>query len=659
MRKKTFLLVLFCYIIFNAQSQNSANDENPVFNSNGLTYNSIIEVISDKNIPFDKKFKSVKEIEYITPFEKVTDIYNRILLQAKKEKEKYYLADLYSALANNYLTINKTDIAKLYLDSAFVYEKEITNLSSLALMNYIMSRYYMVLGEEDKCHDYLFRTISYFEKTEGKESTAILLLYNLSEAYYTHKDIESLKKVLDHMMSLAGKANNNMSYITIYSVATSYYQLLYQKGLEPQYQDSIMLYDKKIIDVYENSDDIVKNMIKGQVVQHYLNIAETMTSMPNPDWDKIIGYVETVSQIGVDIIHIGNVENRATFHRMKAKVLLHESKYKEALSEAMKSLEIMNNELPGQNILLDAAIYSLLTDINEKKGDYASALKYSKLKNEAEIASSSERKFGMVKDLQAKYDTAKKDLQISKLNEEKQRMNLFLALIVGGIVILLIIIFILFLYNRMKQMKLTQENQKKQIKSYLEGLESERYRLAKELHDNISNDIITLRMKLEVDNSDKATMIKEIQALHSNVRDISHELMPPIFKYTPLKDILRNYINQQNHLGKAGISVDINGEEIWDGISSELSMEIYRIIQEAVGNAQKYSEATHIEINLSEENGKLTISIKDNGIGFDQNETHSGLGLKTIKDRSDFINGILTIKSKPQEGTEVRIVIPA
>jgi len=655
-----FLVILFYTITLNALSQENTNIENPVFNSRGLTYDSVMSVLSDKEIPFSNRFDIVKDIEDISSFDKVTNVYNKILVDAKKEKDKHFLADLYSAIANNYLTVNKPDIAKQYLDSAFIYEERTDNLSSLALMNYIMSRYYLVLGKEDKCHDYLFRTISYFEQTKGKESTAILLLYNLSEAYYTHKDIDTLKKVFDRMMALKDRANNHLSTISVYSVAILYYQLLYQRNPEPQYQDSIMKYDRKIIYIYENSDDITRNMVTGQVIQNYLNTAELMSSMPDPDWKKITDYIKTVSKLGIGHKQtgIGNVENLIAYHRMKSKVLLHQSKINEALVEAMESLRIIENDLPEPNMTLSAATYSLLTDINEKKRDYPSALKYAKLKNEAEIEINNERKFMVVKDLQIKYDTAKKDLQISKLNEEQQEMRLFLMLIIGGCISVIIIILILFLYNRVKQMKQAQESQKNQIRSYLEGLENERGRLARELHDNISNDIIALRMKLEIENSDNAIIIKDIQDLHTNVRNISHELMPPIFKYTPLKDILRNYVGQQNHLKKAGISLNIDKQGIWDNISPELSMEIYRIIQEAVANAQKYAKASNIDINLSETNNLLTINIKDNGIGFDPKKADSGLGLKTIRDRSNFVNGILKIESETGKGTQLRIVVP-
>jgi signal transduction histidine kinase len=206
---------------------------------------------------------------------------------------------------------------------------------------------------------------------------------------------------------------------------------------------------------------------------------------------------------------------------------------------------------------------------------------------------------------------------------------------------------------------LLSENELKQINAYLEGLESERLRLSKELHDNIANNILLVNFQLQnkehVEIEDVSDQLKNI---HEQVRNISHELIPPVFKYASFIEILKDYVNQQNSYDKINISLSVDSEKGINEVPEKICLELYRIIQECIGNAFKHSDASNIEILLYKEDDLLNLTIMDDGKGFNTERKSNGIGLVIVKERVKSLHGILHINSSMGKGTEFNITIP-
>ena len=96
----------------------------------------------------------------------------------------------------------------------------------------------------------------------------------------------------------------------------------------------------------------------------------------------------------------------------------------------------------------------------------------------------------------------------------------------------------------------------------------------------------------------------------------------------------------------------------WERINGGLKMNLYRIIQEAIQNINKYSKAKHVDIEFKNEDDQLTLSIKDNGIGFDAETKKIGIGLKNMKARVDKLKAKLSIESENGKGTLITIKVP-
>lgn len=244
-----------------------------------------------------------------------------------------------------------------------------------------------------------------------------------------------------------------------------------------------------------------------------------------------------------------------------------------------------------------------------------------------------------------KYQTQEKELQIAHLQQEKLEHETFLLKITvaAGCLLALAFIALLILYykKRIADKKielLKQENELNSAKRYIEGLEAECKYFAKELHDGIANDLLGLQMKIEssatADNLQKLGSF--VSQLRNNVRNISHELMPPEFDQLSLDEILGHYAASLTENTGRHIAYTPTAGNASRFIPNRTAYELYRIVQELTMNAVKHTDASRIDINLqAESRTKYTLRITDNGTPYTSQSPHNGrgIGLRTVDDR--------------------------
>lgn len=192
---------------------------------------------------------------------------------------------------------------------------------------------------------------------------------------------------------------------------------------------------------------------------------------------------------------------------------------------------------------------------------------------------------------------------------------------------------------------------------YVEGLENERKRMARELHDGVCNDLLAIQMSV-ADGKLKQNTAELLNSCRESVRRISHELMPPEFAYASIDEVVSFFVRKQAeaNIGKINISYVSSAEgQTWDDVPDSVSLEVYRIAQEAVGNAVKHSGATEIKVSLILEVDFLTLTVTDNG-SFDS-ARKKGVRLESIKRRAESIGGNISINSTVNKGTEVKLQV--
>jgi signal transduction histidine kinase len=190
----------------------------------------------------------------------------------------------------------------------------------------------------------------------------------------------------------------------------------------------------------------------------------------------------------------------------------------------------------------------------------------------------------------------------------------------------------------------------------------ERNRISMELHDGVVNRIFTTRFNLEqLQNNDpekKKTLVAELQNTETEIRRISHDLNDSLgYDDNHLKEIIVNLVAAQQNESNTIFDLTIDKYIDWSAISGENKINIYRIIQEALQNVNKYAKAQKCFVMLLKSNDKTTLKIWDDGLGFDTKSTKKGIGLNNMKKRAQSMKGTFKIESKLGEGTSIEVVV--
>ncbi|MFL9832055.1 ATP-binding protein [Flavobacterium sp. ST-87] len=215
-------------------------------------------------------------------------------------------------------------------------------------------------------------------------------------------------------------------------------------------------------------------------------------------------------------------------------------------------------------------------------------------------------------------------------------------------------------------------NQQKIISSKIvENQENEQNRIAREIHDGIGQMLTGLKFSLEsinLDDKEKSTQkIEYLKKLSldiiKGVRTATFNLMPPELSDHGIVPSISKLALELTKLTGKNIQF-YNKTEFDQRLDSLIEINIYRLTQEAINNAIKYAESSHIIVQLSHSNKILSITVDDNGKGFDvasvekKRNSESGMGLLFMKERVRYINGRVFINSIPGEGTRITFNIP-
>lgn len=209
------------------------------------------------------------------------------------------------------------------------------------------------------------------------------------------------------------------------------------------------------------------------------------------------------------------------------------------------------------------------------------------------------------------------------------------------------------------QRTVTQDEQRQVlVRRLLSATEEERRRLARELHDEISQLLTVIQLSLDrvhVDTEDMAKAKDLLARTQQEIHRIIYDLRPSLLDDLGLAAAVKSHA--QDHLVGAGLSVNL---EIEEGLPSRPEIEIttFRIYQELVTNILRHARAEHVSIELYERDRRLVLAVEDDGIGFDPNDKSGGVGITGMRERVALVNGSLRIDSEPGMGTHVVVEIP-
>jgi PAS domain S-box-containing protein len=221
--------------------------------------------------------------------------------------------------------------------------------------------------------------------------------------------------------------------------------------------------------------------------------------------------------------------------------------------------------------------------------------------------------------------------------------------------------------------KLAQEGLKMFSRQLIDAQEDERRRIARELHDQVGQILIAVKMNLHTEKqvsqaSEVCCYIKDnIEAVDEAlrlVRDLSVELRPPVLDDFGLATALHWYVDRYTKRTGLEVEVVINMPDENERFSRELETACFRIAQEALTNIVRHAQANQVLLQLMKDDNMLLLSVKDNGVGFDPESLRkrapraATLGLISMQERAHAAGGTIEIHSAISQGTEVRIMLP-
>lgn len=512
-----------------------------------------------------------------------------------------------SSIGVAFRRINMPDSAIYYYEKGLETAQNTTYYSTIANLYDNIAVLYNSMEQKEESQEYAHQAIEYAEKG-GNTS-------DLIQAYFIY-----------------GQALANADR---HDSATVYLRKAYQKVRNINSPRLIVKIVPSLIKAFEYSGQKDSVRLYSEICEQYIDkLTDTNT--------EAIGYYE-----------------------FKAERLYQvEKNYNEALKVYNKiiSLSEKNAPTPMNNI------YEKMADCYINTGNPKEAYKYMKMAYSIKDSLDNTDISKKLNEMTTKYEMKEKELEITHLKEihlqEKTaqlRKIIWLATAAG----LMIVVLVILLYkNRLqneKTKRLAQAMKQKEAedellmsRKYIEGMENERTRLAKELHDGVCNELLALEMEMKQNGKgDINGMIDKLSNTRNNIRDISHALMPPIFAYASIDEMLNDYITHL-HLPET-MQMTFHADRFeWKTIPQNTSYEIYRIVQESVNNIIRHSSCTKAEITLRIQNGNLILEISDNGTN--RKTQSGGIGTRTIRDRVKSINGNIRFADDGQ-GTHIIITI--
>ena len=258
-----------------------------------------------------------------------------------------------------------------------------------------------------------------------------------------------------------------------------------------------------------------------------------------------------------------------------------------------------------------------------------------------------------IAELETIYETQKKEQQIVLQNKTIENNNNTIALLIAGLIAVVLSVLAFSLKRKQQKLKLEKENVQQYTKQLLEKTEEERKRIASDLHDSVSHELLSLKSSFE-----QKTDItnNKIDAIINDIRIISRNLHPIMFDKIGLKASIEQLVERTQSVNDFLVTADI---KYYQSLSTTDELQVYRIIQEALSNIIKYANAIAAKITITGYNNVVEITIQDNGKGFNVEETlnsKNAFGLHNIIERSRAIGGKANITSD-KNGTIITIEI--
>lgn len=565
-------------------------------------------------------------------------------------------------LANYIQYILDLEIMKSLVHSLPKNERQIF----LANINSDMGAAYANMNEPELAQKNYLESIKN-QKTNGLESGLALSFFNLAFLFIDVQEWKQAYQYLEESVSVSRNATSKLGWISTINrsrfaaVCTKLNKL---KEARIILNETQKLLNKRALDI----ENAYFNNAQGELAYAQKNYRESLKYQ-----QKALSFAyawQDPYYIADELIAVGD-----SYHKLNAgdSTLKY---YTAALGLAQK-----HDYMPKVRLVLKN-----LAEFYEQTGNYKMANEYRKKWANYNEAFTKKQNQNRIQLNEARFRSAQKQEKINSLEQEKLIRELQLEqknyLLIVLIISVLAVSLLAFLYfknykkekllaeqnNEIQQQKIRELEQEKQLigmNSILKGQEEERSRMAKDLHDGLGSMLSGIKLNLSamhqnfiIHSSDVFSFEKALTQLDSAIaemRRVAHNMMPEALLKFGLHEAIQDYCDSINENG----TLKMQFTPIGDGKNLDATVQkvLYRIFQELTNNAIKHAQANTIFIQISHHEQGITLTVEDDGKGFDISKTN-GAGLQNVKSRVDYLKGTLHIDTSPENGTSIIVEIP-
>ncbi len=636
MKKNALLLVFFAALFaVPLQAQHPAD--------------SLINVLNTKKLTISEQLETYRQIcyKYIYEDPKVLKQYATHGLElALKTTDNAMKARFTEYIGNSYVYLASYDTAFTYYQKALDFAKEAKHKALEAEIYANMAVAYAGQGKREMELEYYLKALPIHEST-GNTENQITTLLNIASIHMNYDRDSRAIQYIEQAKALAEKTNYSDGIIATNNKLGSYYQNI---GNFEKAKEHLL----KALEVSKTANNKIAEL------NSYYGLANTYRN-GFKDYETAEKYADKALQLATEFNY---PPAQSASYASLAYIYLSQKRYNDCLAAATNAWNLDSIDIAtGDDILLLIAISNLHLGNEEKANIFFNKHSdFIKQKNE-------ERSQKNLIEMESKYETEKKEMQIASLKKDKK---LYIGFGISGIVVLLLLSGFLFARHRLNVNKrkiaefqvkqLEQEKQLVATQAVLEGETAERSRLARDLHDGLGGMLSVVKLNLKdmksysiMDNPDVVRFGNALEMLDQSIgelRRVAHHMMPESLMRYGLKVSLEDFCR-----AIPGVNFIYLGED--PRLDSRLEVLIYRSAYELINNALKHSQATNINVQLMIDNGLVSLTVSDNGIGFDPKTAILGNGLENIRTRLALYNGKMNIHSSPGKGSEISVEIEA
>ncbi|MGK0252036.1 MAG: signal transduction histidine kinase [Gammaproteobacteria bacterium] len=517
-----------------------------------------------------------------------------------------------------------------------------------ALLHYEQGKAAYCAGDYEKALNYYLKSIRYYENEDIPLTITIYNLigtlhkkqgdYGLASNYF--QTGLRLSKDLNHLEGL-GNSLNNLGLLSL------------QKG---NIDSALVLFRRSTAYKISAFDTL-------GLSYNYDNLAQAFSILERKD--SAYKYFE----LAIEFKNLSKERTgKAIVQNNFAEQLLKEHKLdkaEELFSEALLVAKDIGFKDLEDHILLK------LSELYEKRGQAALALKTYKSHIDLKDSLFNIERVQVISEIETKYETEKKEQALLTKTEELIYMQIIVVVLIAVFLLTMTIIFLQKNRTKLKQERALEVERAKmkqaQIEAAISSQEKERKRFARDLHDGFGQLISVLNLNLATLQNqpakrqevfDNSTEI--LDQMYKELKDICFNLMPETLIKNGIVDATQEFADRVNAADKIQIETNFFGLE--ERLTDVQEISLYRITQEWVNNVIKYSDAQNITIQLTKDEEELNLLIEDNGMGFDKSKLTrgSGNGWKNLNSRANLIKGELELDTLVgRRGSTLIVVAPA